>query len=49
MIKFKRGYKYTIVYTVNIREVAKEYPNAKVILLDEDGENKLIAIEEKEM
>lgn len=48
MIKFKRGYKYTIVYTDDVRAVANEHPYAKVILLDQDGENKLIAIEEKE-
>ena len=49
MITFKSGFKYTIVYTDDVRAVANEHPYAKVILLDQDGENKLIAIEEKEM
>ena len=48
MINFRRGFKYTIVYTMNVREVANEYPSAKVILLDESDGYKLVAIEEKE-
>ena len=48
MLNFKRGFRYTIVYTTDVRAVASEHPYAKVILLDQDGENKLIAIEEKE-
>ena len=49
MIKFKRGYRYTIIWTTNVREVTQEYPKAKVILLDQEGEWKLIAVEEKEI
>lgn len=47
MITFKSGFKYTIVYTMNVREVSNEYPNGKIILLEDDGDFKLIAVEER--
>lgn len=47
MIKFEKGYLYTIVYTTSVKEAAKDYPNGKIILLQDDGEYKLIAIKER--
>ena len=47
MITFKSGFKYTIVYTMNVKEVSNEHPNGKIILLEDDGDYKLIAVEER--
>lgn len=49
MINFKSGFKYTIVYTQSVKEVSRDYPKAKIILIedaDADGWT-LIAVEER--
>lgn len=48
MVNFRRGYRYMIIYTSNVREISQEYPAAKILLLDESDGYKLVAIEEKE-
>lgn len=47
MIKFEKGYMYTIVYTTCVKEVQRDFPNGKVILLEDDGEYKLVAVKER--
>ena len=47
MITFEKGYVYTIVYTMNMKEVSRDFPKGKVILLEDDGEWKLVAVKER--
>lgn len=47
MVNFRKGFVYTIVYTTSVKEVQRDYQNAKIILLQDDGEYKLVCIEER--
>lgn len=47
MIKFEKDYKYTVIYTTCVKEIQRDYPNGKVILLEDDGEWKLVAVKER--
>lgn len=38
---------YTIIYAIDIREIAKEFPKASIQLISDDGEYKLISIKER--
>ena len=47
MLYMEKGYRYTIMYVTNTREVIRDYPKAEVILLSEDENGKMIAIKER--
>lgn len=38
---------YTIIYAIDVKEIAKEYPKASIQLIGEDGEYKLISVKER--
>ena len=47
MLFMEKGYRYTIMYVTNTKEIIRDYPKAEVILLSEDEHGKMIAIKEK--
>ena len=47
MLFMEKGYRYTIMYVTNTKEVIRDYPKAEVILLSEDEHGKMIAIKER--
>ena len=47
MLYMEKGFKFTIMYVTNTKEILRDYPKAEVILLSEDENGKMIAIKEK--
>lgn len=47
MLYMEKGFKFTIMYVTNTKEVLRDYPKAEIILLSEDEHGKMIAIKEK--
>ena len=49
MIYLEKGYKFTIIYTMSVREVMRDYLHAEIILIADCDENggTTIAIKER--
>ena len=47
MINFRKDCVYTIIYTMSVKEVMRDYPKGKITLISDDGDYKLVAIEER--
>ena len=39
MIYLEKGYKFTIIYTMSVKEVMRDYPRAEIILIADRDEN----------